>query len=80
MLKADKSQEAPEVDALLVELGNSATAIPYYAMFRPKEEPVHFNGVFLTAGSFLDRLAQEGVVLDEQAKPAVASKVEMAPN
>ena len=69
------------MDALLVELGNSATAIPYYAMFRPGAEPVHFNGVFLTAGSFLDRLAEEGVVLDGKgsAKPAVASKIELAP-
>ena len=76
VFKADKSQEAPEVDELLVELGNSATALPYYAMFRPGADPVHFNGVFWTARSFLEQLSKEGVVLDENRDPApaVASK------
>ena len=64
MLKADKSQEAPEVDALLEKLGNHAKALPYYAIIRPDDDPVHFNGVFLTANSFLERLADEGVDLD----------------
>ena len=72
MLKADKSQPNPDVDALLEELGNSATAIPYYALFRPHQEPVHFNGVFLTPGSFLDRFAEEGVTFEESA--VMASK------
>ena len=67
MLKADKSQPNPDVDALLEELGNSATAIPYYALFRPNQQPVHFNGVFLTPGSFLDRFAEEGVTFAESA-------------
>jgi hypothetical protein len=67
VLKADKSQPNPDVDALLEELGNSATAIPYYALFRPNQEPVHFNGVFLTPGSLLDRFADEGVTFAETA-------------
>ncbi|MFK7769335.1 MAG: hypothetical protein AB8B55_19085 [Mariniblastus sp.] len=65
-MKADKSQSAPEVDALLIELGNSAKAIPYYAMFRANENPVHFNGVFFTANSFLTRLEQEGIALEDR--------------
>ena len=72
MLKADKSQDAPDVDALLIELGNHAKAIPYYAMFRPEKEPVHFNGVFLTPNSFLSRLAEEGVLLPDTQHQAVA--------
>ncbi len=48
-LKADKN-ESPEVNALLKELGNTATAIPYYAIYAPGlDEPIHFGGNILTA-------------------------------
>lgn len=44
-LKADKSQAAPEADALLIELGNAATTLPFYAIYpadgRP---PITFDG------------------------------------
>ena len=56
VLKADKSNPAPEVDALLAELGNTAGAIPYFGLFQPGEEPIHFDGVYLTPESFLDQL------------------------
>ena len=58
-MKADKTGKAPEVDALLAELGNTANAIPYYGLFQPGEEPVHFNGIFYTSKSFLDQLGAE---------------------
>ena len=32
-LRADKTVDAPEVDQLLVELGNSARSIPYLAIY-----------------------------------------------
>ena len=32
-LKADKTGDAPEVDQLLVELGNSGRAIPFLAIY-----------------------------------------------
>jgi thiol:disulfide interchange protein len=49
-LKADKDK-MPGVNELLKELGNTATAIPYYAIYSPGwEEPVHFGGNVLTAG------------------------------
>lgn len=32
-LKADKTNSSPEIDQLLVELGNTTTAIPYYAVY-----------------------------------------------
>ena len=56
VLKADKSQDSPEVDQLLLELGNSTKAIPYYALLQPDEKPVHFNGVYLTPDLFLNQL------------------------
>ena len=56
VLKADKSKDSPEVDQLLLELGNSTKAIPYYALMRPDESPVHFNGVFLSPSLFLDQM------------------------
>lgn len=56
VLKADKSKDSPEVDQLLLELGNSSKAIPYYALMRPEERPVHFNGVFLSPNLFLDQM------------------------
>ncbi|QEG22818.1 hypothetical protein [Mariniblastus fucicola] len=50
------TKDAPEVENKLVEFGNTAKAIPYYAVFRPGEEPHHFDGNFLTVGAkgFLD--------------------------
>ena len=59
LLKADKSNEAPEVDALLRELGNSLTAIPYYGLFQPSAEPIHFDGVYFTPESFLNQLGAQ---------------------
>ena len=62
VLKADKSKDSPEVDQLLQELGNSTKAIPYYALMRPDESPVHFNGVFLSPSLFLDQMGTVGPV------------------
>ncbi len=59
LLKADKTHQAPEVDALLEELGNTTAAIPYFGLFQPGEEPIHFNGVFYSPKSFLDQLGAE---------------------
>lgn len=56
VLKADKSNDSPEVDQLLLELGNSSKAIPYYALLQSDTSPVHFNGVFLSPGLFLDQV------------------------
>ena len=45
-LKADKTQTAPEVDALLIELGNDGKSIPFYAVF-PSDggPPITFDGI-----------------------------------
>ena len=58
-MKADKSHAAPEVDELLDELGNTAAAIPYFGLFQPGEEPIHFPGVFNSSQSFLDQLGAD---------------------
>lgn len=53
-VKADKDK-VEEVDELLRELGNTATAIPYYAVFAPGlPEPIHFGGNVLTPGTVRD--------------------------
>lgn len=49
------------MNALLRELGNSAAAIPYYAVFRPEKDPIHFNGVFWTPNSFIDKIGRENL-------------------
>ncbi len=51
------TNEAPEVEQRLVDFGNTAKAIPYYAVFRPGKEPLHFDGNFFTVGAkgFLER-------------------------
>ncbi len=42
---------------MLVELGNTAKAIPYYAVFLPnRSEPIHFDGVFFTPGQMLSKI------------------------
>ena len=45
---------------MLVELGNTSKAIPYYALMRPEEKPVHFNGVFLSPDAFIAQLDAGG--------------------
>jgi len=59
-LKADFTDYSPEISEILKQLGNEATAIPYYAFYRKGDtKPVHFNGLFLTPQSFLDKLQEQ---------------------
>jgi len=45
-LKADKTGESPEIDRLLVELGNTAKSIPFYAVYHPdQDEAIAFGGL-----------------------------------
>jgi len=61
VLKADMTHDAPDIEDKLIEFGNTAKAIPYYAVYRPDSEPHHFDGNFLTVGArgFLDRAGIE---------------------
>ncbi len=70
-LKADKDK-MPGVNDLLKELGNTATAIPYYAIFSPgMNRPIHFGGTVLTAG----RVEQEVQKALDAAASANANRV-----
>ena len=55
VMKADKTGTSPDIDQLLVEFGNTATAIPYYAVYRPGKETVHFQGNFLSPSGFMSK-------------------------
>lgn len=57
-MKADKDK-MPGVNELLKELGNSATAIPYYAIFSPGwSEPLHFGGNVLTINEVREKVQE----------------------
>ena len=57
MLIADKTKPSPEIDALLRDLGNAATAIPFYAIYPGDgREPIRLNDVPLLQESLLDKL------------------------
>ncbi|MFO0455240.1 MAG: thioredoxin family protein [Planctomycetota bacterium] len=75
-LKADFTESLPEGDELLKALGNEATAIPYYAYYpQGAKSPVHFNGLFLTPQSFLDKLKSEETLQKQTAKTEQGSSL-----
>jgi len=49
----------------LADLGNTEYFIPYYAVFRPGQEPTHFQGMFRTPEEFLDRAGLSGEAVDK---------------
>ena len=59
-LKADKTRESPEIDALLVKLGNHAKAIPFYAIYPAgqPDKPIVLDGVFASPDRVLEALRQ----------------------
>jgi thiol:disulfide interchange protein len=60
-LKADKTREAPEVDALLKELGNTSGGIPFYAIFPGNGgRPILHDKSLLTQGQIAEMLRQAG--------------------
>jgi len=59
-LRADKTRDAPEVDELLVELGNPGLGIPYVAIFPGDgSEPITIDGV-ITQAKIMELLKQAG--------------------
>ncbi len=58
--EADRDKD-PAVDQLLLKLGNSAKAIPYYAVYTPgSDEPFHFQAFYTTGpGAFIDQIKGE---------------------
>ena len=60
-LKADKTGNAPEVDALLKQLGNDGKTIPYYAIYPAGGgEPIHFGNRPITSDEIVETLKQAG--------------------
>lgn len=60
VMKADKTQPSPEIDKLLVELGNEAKAIPFYAIFPAGGgDPIVLDGL-ITPGQLHDALRRAG--------------------
>jgi suppressor for copper-sensitivity B len=59
-LKADKTQASPEIDKLLVELGNAGRVIPFYAIYPGRGgNPITFGGL-ISQQQVLDALDQAG--------------------
>ena len=57
-IKADKTKDSPDIDALLVKLGNHAKAIPFYAIYPAgqPDKPIVLDGVFLSPDRVLEAL------------------------
>ena len=65
MMKADKTKKAdwPEIDELLISLGNPSRQIPFYAIFpagRPNE-PIVMSGVYTSPNAFIKKLKEVGL-------------------
>ncbi|MEZ6117200.1 MAG: thioredoxin family protein [Pirellulaceae bacterium] len=71
VLVADKTNDSPEIDQLLTELGNAKVAIPYYAVFHGQSPPVVFDGL-LTQRFLFDKIkqAQEPSLQVSRVEPA----------
>lgn len=59
-LKADKTQPAPDVDALLLELGNAGRAIPFVAIYPADGGPPKTMDGLITQEQVLEALKQAG--------------------
>jgi suppressor for copper-sensitivity B len=76
-LKADKTREAPEVEALLRELGNASGGIPFYAIFPGNGgAPITFGDGLITQGQVLERLQEAGPSKKLPAETSVAQSRE----
>ena len=57
-IKADKTTDSPDIDALLVKLGNHAKAIPFYAIYPAgqPDKPIVLDGVFASPDRVMEAL------------------------
>ncbi len=68
MLKADKTKNPPEIDELLLKLGNPTRQIPFYAIFPAgrANRPIVMDGLYASPDAFIKKLeeaaASEAVV------------------
>ena len=70
------TNDSPDIEQTLIEFGNTAKAIPYYAVYRPGEDPVHFNGVFTGVRKFLNKAGISEEVNTEVRNVSEESPVE----
>lgn len=69
LLVADLTEPAPEIDELMVSLGNTGKAIPFYAIFPAGGgEPITFSDVPLRQQTLLAYLKQAVAVGAENAQ------------
>lgn len=61
-LRADKTHGAPEVDELLVRLGNKNKQIPFIAIFPAgnPNKPILLDGVFVSPRPVIEALKEAG--------------------
>ncbi len=65
-IRADKTRHNPEIDALLVELGNPGRGIPYYAFYPGRGgDPITLDGL-ISQQQVLDALRRAGPSRDER--------------
>ena len=75
----------PGAEQILIEMGNSGTAIPYYAIFTPGlDEPDHFGGnIMVSPQSVIDRInsvIDSGTSMEQVASSNPSTDPEPAPN
>lgn len=69
-LVADMTEDNAEANALLIELGNTGTAIPFMAIFPGRGEPVTLDGV-ITKNGLISKIEE---ALERQGSVHTASK------
>jgi thiol:disulfide interchange protein len=59
-LQADKTHSAPEVDELLVQLGNTGRSIPFYAIFPADNpnKPILMDGIITSPSQIIAKFKQ----------------------
>ncbi len=60
MLKADKTKNPPEIDDLLLKLGNPTRQIPFYAIFPAgrANQPIVMDGLYASPDAFIKKLEE----------------------
>jgi thiol:disulfide interchange protein len=73
MMKADKTRKSPEIDELLVKLGNRTKQIPFYAIFPAgrANEPIVMDGLYTSPAAFIKKLKEVAPKVVDKETPAV---------
>jgi len=73
MMKADMTRKSPEIDELLVKLGNRTKQIPFYAIFPAgrANEPIVMDGLYTSPAAFIKKLKEVAPKVVDKETPAV---------